>query len=47
MDTRDYGTNFELWKETFMSIKFSEPIRAEGGADGEVTASWRETRGGN
>ena len=38
IDTKGYGINFELSKETSMSVKFSEWIKAEGGDDGKVTA---------
>jgi hypothetical protein len=39
IDSKGYGINFELSKETSMSVKFSEWIKAEGGADGKVTAT--------
>lgn len=39
VDARGYGINFELSKETSMTVKFSEWIKAEGGADGKVTAT--------
>lgn len=39
IDARGYGINFELSKETSMNVKFSEWIKAEGGADGKITAT--------
>ncbi|TLD34854.1 hypothetical protein E2P81_ATG05019 [Venturia nashicola] len=39
IDSRGYGINFELSKETSMNVKFSEWIKAEGGVDGKITAT--------
>jgi hypothetical protein len=45
IDARSYGIKFELSQETSMSVKFSEWIKAEGGADGKVTAILEGTSG--